>query len=165
MLLLRCIHWFSCPLSRWTVNRHSAEDWPSLTARNSWRSTPRSNQPPCFNKTYQPFTTSCPIAQLQDIWISKYRHLSTLQVQDFESQKMAKVPRNFRLLEELEKGEKGLGAGESDVNQHWSLTPSDDSRYLKTLALMVWRTATTYTCPTGMARFSVLHTYVSTRTY
>ena len=39
----------------------------------------------------------------------------------------AKVPRNFRLLEELEKGEKGLGAGMS----YMSLTIAIDQEYTR----------------------------------
>lgn len=45
----------------------------------------------------------------------------------------AKVPRNFRLLEELEKGEKGLGAGTVD-------TPLDVGQTLRVNRGMLLRT-------------------------
>lgn len=62
----------------------------------------------------------------------------------------AKVPRNFRLLEELEKGEKGLGAGTSNGYV-------DCSEVLLLIATLqrpvptAWTTPMTCSCLTGTA--------------
>jgi len=51
----------------------------------------------------------------------------------------AKVPRNFRLLEELEKGEKGLGAGRASLSYGVKTRADISQRH----AHMAWTKATT----------------------